>query len=82
MAVEAAGTPDLSVWAGFGLPGLVIGALFLTVWGMGLFIVMRILIMQSDERKQWRETVEKMTDVIREMKNEFQLLNNRRRSSD
>jgi len=73
---------DLSTWAGFGLPGMVIGALFLTVWGMGLFIVVKILEMQKEERKEWRETVDKMTEAIREMSKEFQILNNRKRSTD
>ena len=74
---------DISPWTSFGLPGMVIGALFLTLWAIGKSILLKILDMQREERKEWREAVVNMTTetnaVIRELTAVVQDMNGRSR---
>jgi hypothetical protein len=54
--------PDmLGPWANFGLAGLVICALFLTLWkGFGT-VVMKILDLHQTERQEWRQSFERVS---------------------
>lgn len=78
--------PDITPWANFGLPGMVIGALFLTLWAIGKSILLKILDMQREERKEWREAVVAMTqetnEVIRGLTSAVQDMNGRSRRHD
>jgi 1,2-phenylacetyl-CoA epoxidase PaaB subunit len=62
---------DITPWQNFGLAGMVIGALFLTIWMVGKSIILHLLNMQREERAEWRECFEKSmadhTEVIREL---------------
>jgi hypothetical protein len=40
-------------WQNFGLAGMVIGALFLTLWATGKSVLIKLLEMHRDERKEW-----------------------------
>lgn len=46
----------MAPWANFGLAGMVIGALFITLWAVGRSILLKILEMHQAERKEWRDT--------------------------
>lgn len=51
----------MPVWADFGLSGLVIGALFLTLWkGYGA-VVIKVLDLHQIERQGWRQSFERIT---------------------
>lgn len=54
-------------WAEFGLAGAVIGALFLFIW--------KVLADHKEERKQWRESIEKISTshdgTTKEMSDKF-----------
>jgi hypothetical protein len=80
-------------WADFGLTGLVIGALFVTLWATGRSILLRILEMQKDERREWIESFKLVTqqidlrqqesnEVIRDLTKAVNDMNNRRRLID
>jgi hypothetical protein len=61
----------ISPWQQFGLPGMVIGALFITIWIIGKGIILRLLELQQQERAEWREAfTEAMgehNEVLREL---------------
>lgn len=50
----------LDVWANFGLAGLVIGALFITLWKGFNDAVLKSLDMHQSERQQWRQSFERI----------------------
>jgi hypothetical protein len=51
----------MPVWADFGLSGLVIGALFLTLWKGYGSIVIKVLDLHQTERAGWRASFERVT---------------------
>jgi len=57
---------DLTNWNQFGLTGMVIGALFMTIWAIGKSVVLRLLEMHRAERTEWM-------DVIKEINHENDL---------
>lgn len=74
---------DVTPWQNFGLAGMVIGALFLTIWVIGKSIILHLLDLQREERTEWKEAftaaMEEQADVIRELTkavNESQLRRN------
>lgn len=83
----------LGPWANFGLAGLVICALFLTLWkGFGT-VVLKILDLHQTERKEWRESFERVcvqfdarhsesNELLRDLTKVISEANNRRRQFD
>lgn len=80
-------------WQNFGLAGMVIGALFLTLWATGKSVLIKLLEMHRDERKEWIEAFNaqakqfdarqaESNEVIRELAAAVNEMNHRRRSSD
>jgi ABC-type sulfate transport system permease subunit len=61
----------IAPWQQFGLPGMVIGALFITIWIIGKGIILRLLELQQQERKEWKEAfttaMGEHNDVLREL---------------
>lgn len=51
----------IPAWADFGLSGLVIGALFLTLWKGYGSIVLKVLELHQTERQEWRMSFERIT---------------------
>lgn len=62
---------DITPWQNFGLSGMVIGALFLTIWFFGKNVIIRLLELQKEEREEWRATfntaMQQHNDVIKEL---------------
>ena len=80
-------------WQNFGLAGMVIGALFLTLWATGKSVLIKLLEMHRDERKEWIAAFNaqakqfdarqaESNEVIRELAAAVNEMNQRRRSSD
>jgi hypothetical protein len=76
----------IAPWANYGLSGLVIGALFITIWAIGKQGLLHILDMHREERQEWREMmknlVEKNDEAINKLADAVNSMNNRTRIGD
>lgn len=85
--------PLLIRWGDFGLAGMVIGALFITIWLIGKNILIKLFELQREERREWLETFKTITTqadrrqeetnlAIRELSVVVQEMNSRQRRFD